>query len=99
MLLGVVHVGEHVLARGVHQSTQLAVPVAQRIGDLVPLGEGLGFGVLDEDGADHGCDRDALLGGCVAKEVAGPVHAPALEAGAEDAAGGGPQALVIIGDD
>jgi hypothetical protein len=35
----------------------------------------------------------------VAEEVAGPVHAAALEAGAEDAPGGRPQALVIVGDD
>src|SRR5918998_1708949 len=30
VLLGVVHVGEDVLARGVHQGAELVVPVAQR---------------------------------------------------------------------
>ena len=35
----------------------------------------------------------------MAEEVAGPVHAAALEAGAEDAPGGRPQAFVIVGND
>ena len=73
--------------------------VAQGVGDLVPLGEGLGLGVLREDGADHGPDSGTLLGCRVAEEVAGPVHAAALEAGAEGTPGGRPQALMIIGDD
>src|SRR4051794_38630278 len=71
----------------------------QRIGDLVPLGEGLGLAVLREDGADHGRDRGALLGRRVAQEVASPVHAAALEAGAKDAPSRRPQALVIVGND
>ena len=72
---------------------------AERAGHLVPPGEGLGLGVPREDGADHGGDRGALLGGRVAREVAGPVHPAAPEAGGEDAPGGGPQALVVVGDD
>lgn len=75
------------------------MPVAERVGDLIPLGEGLGLGVLREDGADHVGDRGPLLAGSIAEEVAAPVHAAPLQAGAEDAPGGRPQALVVIGDD
>jgi hypothetical protein len=44
------------------------------------MGEGLGLGVLREDGADHGRHRGTLLGCRVAEEVASPGHAAALEA-------------------
>jgi hypothetical protein len=54
---------------------------------------------MGEDGTDHGGDRGALLGCRVAQEVAGPVHAAALETRVEDAPGGRAQALVVIGDD
>ena len=47
------------------------------------MGEGLGLGVLREDGADHGRHRGTLLGCRVAEEVASPGHAAKLRKAAE----------------
>ncbi len=72
--------------------------VAERIGDLAPLRERLGLGLLGEDRPDHRRHRGTLLGADMGQQVAGPMHAAALETGVEDALGGRPQPLVVVGD-
>jgi len=74
------------------------VLVAACVRHLVPLGERLGLGLLREDRPDHGRDRGTLLGRGVGQEVTVPMDPAALKAGVEDAPGGGPEALVIVGD-
>jgi hypothetical protein len=45
VLAGKVHVGQHVVARGVHEGAELWLLLAQRIGDDAPLGFGVGLGL------------------------------------------------------
>lgn len=93
-----VHVGEDVVAGGVHEGAELVLVLAQGIGDSIPLGLRLGLAFLGEDRLQHGRDRGALLGRGVRQGVAHPVNPAALLGSIEHAACGRPQALLVISD-
>lgn len=99
VLLGEVHVGEDVVAGGVHHRAELRLLLAERVGDGVPPGHGFGLGVLREDRLQHGDDGSALLRRGVGQGIPHPMNSAPLEGGVEHAPGGGAQALVVIGDD
>jgi hypothetical protein len=48
VLAGKGHVGQLVVARGVHERAELGLLLAQRIGHDAPLGLGVGLGLLGE---------------------------------------------------
>ena len=98
MVLGEVHVGQHVLAQGIHHRAELGLLLTKRVGDDVPLRRGLGLGLLGEDGLQHGGDGSALLGRGIGERVAHPMHAAPLQTSIEDAAGSSAQALVVVSD-
>jgi hypothetical protein len=99
MLTREVHVGEHVIAAGVHHRRELGVFLSERIGDLVPLlARRLGT-FLGEDRLQQCHDRRALLRAGMGERVAHPMNPAALKRGVEHLGRRRPQALVIVGDD
>ena len=72
---------------------------AERIGNLVPLLDGGRLVLLREDGLQHRRDRGAVLRADMGEDIPGPVNAAPLLGRAEDALRGGPEALVVVGDD
>jgi len=75
MVLGEAHEREHVGLRFIHQCGELRHVGAQLIGDLAPLrARGLGV-VLDEGGANEGCDHAPALATGMGQHVAHEVHA------------------------
>ena len=93
------HVGQHVVARGVHEGAELVLLFAECIGDGVPLGFRVGLAFLGEDRLEHRRHGRALLGRGMRQGVAHPVNPTALMGCVEDPARRRPQPLVIIGDD
>jgi hypothetical protein len=93
-----VHVGERVLARGVHQGSELRLLLAERVGDDVPLVDGIDGGLLGEDRPEHRGAGRALLRRGVDERISHPVNAAALVSGVEGPPGGGAQSLVVVGD-
>ena len=90
--------GQHVVAGVVHQGAELGLLLAQGVSHDLPLGFGLGLGLLCEDRLQHRRHRGALLGRGVSQGVAHPVNAAPLMGRIEDTARGRPQALVVVGD-
>ena len=72
---------------------------ASRVCHDLPLGFGICLVFLGEDRLQHRGHGHALLGRGMGERVAHPVNAAALVRGIEHPPRGGPQALVIIGND
>src|SRR5215213_7576529 len=86
------------LARAVHQGSELGETITQGIGDRGPLLSG-GFGrLLGEDRFQQGHDRRTLLRLHARQRIAHPMHPTALMRGMEDLCGSGPEPLVVVGD-
>jgi hypothetical protein len=80
------HVGEDVVARGVHQCAELGLSFAESIGDDSPVRLCFCLGVQGKDRLQHRGNRSALLGWGAGESVAHPVNAAPLPRGVEDAA-------------
>lgn len=95
---GKAHVGQNVVAEAVHQYAKLWLLFSQGVCHDLPLGFGLGLGLLRDDRFRHRRDRRALLGRSMGQGVPHPVNAAPLVGGVEHPTRGRPEALVVIGD-
>jgi hypothetical protein len=93
------HEGKHVGLGLIHQRCELRHFRTQLIGDLPPLHPCCLGIVLDEGGADEGCDDAPALAASMGQYVAHEVHAAALPRGVQHLGDGRLDALMSIGDD
>jgi hypothetical protein len=72
VLLGKIHVGEHVVVGCVHHGRELGLLLAQGVGNDSPLRFGVDLGFLREDRIQHRRHRSALLSWGVGENVSQP---------------------------